>query len=78
MNGNGDNKEVKKRCPFLGKPCIMNECALYIQITQSKDGVVREGNVCAFGALVQMISELNAKTQPPPPQKIQIPHLLRG
>jgi len=73
-NGKGEGKlEEKKRCPFLKEPCIVEDCAVAIELIRSVAGLQKRYKACPVTALVQMISEINAKTPPP---KIQIPSVL--
>jgi len=76
MGNNGD--ERKKKCPFLNDWCIGEACAISTEMAQNTGGVLQKFTMCSFSALVMMISEINAKTPPPLPQKIQIPKLFIG
>jgi len=74
-SSNGEDR--KKKCPFMADWCIGDACALSVELVRNMGGLQQKFSICSFNALVQMISEVNAKTQPPQ-QKIQVPHLLRG
>lgn len=79
MEGNGDKGEVKVRqCPFMGEYCIKERCALYIEMKKVSGGLVQSFGMCSFNAMVQMMSEVNNKTQVLQQQKIQVPGILRG
>ena len=78
MEDNDGNKGNKVAiCPFMNEQCIGDTCALNIKLARSAGGILQKYSSCAFPALVQMIGEINAKTQPPQ-QKIQLPNILRG
>ena len=67
MGDNGEGKE--KRCPFN---CTCEECKLNVELQRAGAKFA----MCSFTALVQMIAEINAKTQTP---SVDIPKgLYRG
>lgn len=77
-NGGPKTEKRKKKCPFLNGWCIGNECEMMSQLSKNEGGLLKTFSLCSVKALVVMISELNAKTQPPQ-QKIQLPpNLFRG
>ena len=76
-NGKVEEEQKVKHCPLINEYCIKERCALYIVMRRMHAGLLQAFGMCAFNALVQMMSEMNAKTQPPQ-QKIQIPKILRG
>lgn len=79
VDGNGGKEEVrKKKCPFLNDWCIGEACALHSELTKNVGGgIQRKIGLCAFNAMVIMLSEINQKTQPPQ-QKIQLSGLIKG
>ena len=70
MNNDGKGKV----CPW-GKKC--ETCLLAIEMKRQVAGLQQKFITCAFLALVQMISELNAKAAPPPVEKFQLPPGIR-
>ncbi len=78
-NNNHEPEEVKV-CPFLNmQPCIKEKCALWTEVSRKALGAVAVMGICGFNALHMILSEINAKTVPPPPKAIQLdPRLLKG
>ena len=80
-NPDGDGQKPKvKKCPILNEWCteeVKERCTFSAEMMQVVNGVPYRSNVCFKDAVVIMLSEINAKTQPPQ-QKIQLPGLLRG
>lgn len=80
---NGDHKEETSpvlMCPFWQKPCpeVCPSCKLNAELRQATTGgLQRTMVVCAFGAMMTILSELNMKT-PPPQENIKIPQIYRG
>ena len=75
-NGDGhkEEKQRKRRCPFLNEWCIDDTCALHTQVIKAPHKI----ELCAFDAILMILSEINQKTQPSPPQKINLPFIHRG
>ena len=69
-NGNKPEGQRRKVCPFLGKWCIGEECAIHAYLMRGNQRVL----TCAFEAMVIMLSELNAKT--PSPQQVKKPEII--
>ncbi len=81
VNGSNDGMEVKvKICPFSGTYCIKERCSLHMEMTRNTGGLQQKFTLCAVNAMVMMLSEINAKTQPPQQKmpKITLPNLVRG
>ena len=75
-NGHDEDKKVKD-CPLLDKECIGDKCVLYSELARA--GISQKFGMCAFNAVVLILSEINQKTQVTQQQKIQLPsRLLRG
>lgn len=72
---NNEEKIVQvKLCPFLGKDCIQEKCALWTEIAISKPGlpqIIEKHGVCAFIALGIFASM--PKIQPVAGRPIQLP-----
>lgn len=78
MAGGNGHEEVKTLwCPFLNAWCIKERCAVHTEVTKSVGGMMQKGGICGFNALGMILSEINAKTFPPQPQKIELPGGLR-
>ncbi len=80
MNGNGQKDELLKWCPILKEWCskdVLERCAFGTEMHMPSPMGVQRMKICGVHALMTMISQINAKTQPPQ-QKIQLPHLYRG
>lgn len=76
-NGDGQDKvEEVKHCPFRDTHCIRRKCAIYSELIRTRTGQQEKFWDCAFNAIVLILSEINAKTQFPQQQKIQIPKVL--
>ncbi len=76
---NGNNKigeKIDKQCPFLKETCIEGKCSLYTEFMQGGGGLQPRFGVCAFNAVILILSEINQKTQVPQ-QKFQLP-IIRG
>lgn len=69
----GEGEQRKKRCPFLDQWCLGDACAIYTEGMRQVGGITQKTGVCGFNALGMILSEINAKTMPPQPQKITIP-----
>lgn len=65
-------QQQPKICPFLNRPCILDECAIRVTIQQQVMGLAKTINICPFPALVMMMA---SRPQPPPPQKLNFPGL---
>lgn len=76
-NEHKDTEERLKKCPLLNEYCIKERCALWADMTRQAGGLQQKFGMCSFNAVVMILSEINAKTQPPQ-QKINIPNLVRG
>ncbi len=67
MSGNGEEGQIRKMCPFLGRWCIGDACACWVMITQQKVilGVPQmiQGGTCAVPALCMIMS---SRPQAPP------------
>lgn len=77
VENNGDKEAKTKVCPFLNEYCITDRCALHTEITRNIGGLMQKSTLCGFNAIGLLLSEINAKTQPPQP-RISMPHILRG
>ena len=82
-NGHQDDKPKLKLCPFWQKWCdheLQETCALHVEINKPMGGIMQRLSLCGFNALGLLLSEINQKTQAPPPQKINlnIPNIHRG
>ena len=78
-NGNGQNEEKQKvkHCPLINEWCIEKRCALYSEMKRDMGGGLRQTfGMCAFNAVVLILSEISVKTQPQQP-KIQLPDILK-
>ena len=81
MTSDNGHNEVKedKHCPFLNNWCIKERCALFIELRQNTGGLQQKYGACSFSAAVLILSEINQKTQAPPPQMMRLPGgLFRG
>ena len=82
VEGNGHSEEkVLKKCPFFQKWCdkeLQDSCALHVVINKPMGGVMQQISMCGFNALGMLLSEINAKTFPPPQPQIRIPNIHRG
>ena len=80
--GNGSGGEVKlKMCPFWKEWCDkehQEECALHVEMIQNVGGLERKMTMCSFNAMIMMLSEINAKTQPPQQKLTLPPNIGRG
>jgi len=74
MGDNGNEQKVKT-CPFSGKECIQDKCALWMEISMTKPGMItpQKQGMCAFPAMVMVSS--TPKVMMAPPQQINIPKL---
>ena len=78
-NGHKDEAESKvKFCPFLDKYCIAERCAVHTEVVKAFGGVQQKMGLCGFNALGMILSEINAKTAPPQPQRINLPRIIKG
>ena len=77
MADNGHEEEKVKHCPLINKYCIKDRCALYTEMGRNAGGIQQKFGMCAFSAVVIILSEINQKT-PSPQQKLNIPNLYRG
>jgi len=78
---NGNNTEVKKKCPILKEWCtseIKEACAFSCEIFINRGGLNQKAVVCFKDAIVIMLSEINIKTQTPEVRGIQLPNSFRG
>lgn len=76
MKGDG-NREKVKHCPLINEYCIKEKCALWCEVARHAGGLHQRFGLCAFNAMVTMLSEISIKAQPQQ-QKVQLPNLYRG
>lgn len=69
-----ENQDKVKYCPFLDKYCIKERCALYVVLTMKAGLQQQKLGACGFNAVIQILSEINQKTQVPQ-QSFKIPNL---
>jgi len=65
-------QQVIKVCPFSGKICIRDRCALWMEMTVGKPGMVvpQKQGMCAFPAMVMVSSTPKVMM---PPQRPNLP-----
>ena len=74
---NGQEGDIVKWCPFLNEYCIKERCAIHTGVTKSIGGLQQKAALCGFNAMSMILSQINARTAPPQPQKIELPGGLR-
>ena len=54
MSGSNHDEQTIKVCPFNGKECIQDKCALWLEIGVTKAGtsIAQKQSMCAFTAMV--------------------------
>ena len=76
-NGENEGRDRIKKCPFLKEWCIKEECVLWTELSRKVGGMIQKTGVCAFSALVVILSEVNMKTGGQQEQ-IRLPRLYKG
>ncbi len=75
MNDKENKAEETKLCPYLDKPCIKGDCALYVTVHQNILGVRKVIGTCSSVAIVMMLA--NTPQAPPQSQEIDLSKLKR-
>ena len=54
MSGSDHDEQTTKICPFSGKECTQDKCALWLEIGVTKAGMstAQKQSMCAFTAIV--------------------------
>ena len=75
MGDNGNEQQVIKTCPFSGEECIQDKCAIWMEISMTKPGMMvpQKQGMCSFPAMVMVAS--TPKVMMAPPQQLNIPNI---